>query len=277
MRIIKFTRTARRAFTLIELLVVIAIIAILAAMLLPALSKAKGKAHQINCVSNMKQLGLAFMMYVVDFQDIFPGAGAGPPTQPVPEDWIYWNANSPYVDAGTARADINNGSIVPFIHRFNTNLFRCPADLDIKKRQDGTRGFTPYLFSYTANSTYDKNQRTGLENRGVTSLYAGPGYVGGAVPDHHFKSSQIRRPSGKIMLVEEYSYQDGSEWLPNDGRWTPTSTLKVGLSHPDPFSSNPSYITDRHNKKGNIAMCDGHVETVKPSFGNQIENYDPMY
>src|SRR5512132_2691041 len=78
-------KNKERAFTLIELLVVIAIIAILAGMLLPALAKAKEKAHRISCTSNLKQIGLGMKTWAIDFNDRYPmqvpANEGGPPNQ----------------------------------------------------------------------------------------------------------------------------------------------------------------------------------------------------
>src|SRR5947208_15879514 len=70
-------RTQKRGFTLIELLVVIAIIAILAAILFPVFAQAREKARQTTCLSNMKQLGLGFRMYLQDYDGVFPGRAGG--------------------------------------------------------------------------------------------------------------------------------------------------------------------------------------------------------
>jgi len=81
----KTLHTEQRAFTLIELLVVIAIIAILAALLLPALAKAKERAHRIHCTSNLKQIGLGLKTWAMDFNDRYPmqvpASEGGPPNQ----------------------------------------------------------------------------------------------------------------------------------------------------------------------------------------------------
>jgi prepilin-type N-terminal cleavage/methylation domain-containing protein len=128
------TARAREAFTLIELLVVIAIIAILAAMLLPALAAAKEKAQRIQCTSNLKQLSLAFQLYMNDNEDFLPlpNWSAQLIGRLYAPGWLYTpEANNP-PDLWSATYKANpqpayQGGLV-WGYLKNMNVYHCPLD-----------------------------------------------------------------------------------------------------------------------------------------------------
>src|SRR5204862_4622820 len=121
------TRSGLRGFTLIELLVVIAIIAILAAILFPVFAQAREAARKTSCLSNCKQMGLACMMYVQDYDEMYPC-----------NSW-----DTPYI--GTADTDFKNPNYLTAMHWVfrvqpyikNRQIFVCPSDANPKNGWSG--------------------------------------------------------------------------------------------------------------------------------------------
>jgi len=113
----------RRGFTLIEILVVIAIIALLAAILFPVFARARAKARQAHCASNLKQLATAFEMYVTDYDDTYPGQPNGSGGSGAYGGWIWYAAFGP---PGAGYFDVTRGALYPYVR--NTQVYLCPED-----------------------------------------------------------------------------------------------------------------------------------------------------
>ena len=271
---------AKRGFTLIELLVVIAIIAILASLLLPALAKAKEKGQHTVCRANLKQIGLAFMLYLPDYDDTFPGAASKGSYAPMKEDWIFFNT---YRGSDPFFMNPQNSAIAKYIGNFSTNLFRCPSDKDVIKREASfvqNRNQNLYLYSYSAPSIVNSGG-----NRGITSIYSA-----GQAP-MHFKSAAIKNPTEKFMIVEENGDPDRHQnrEVIDDGRFAPnlqapgTPETSVGsrsgnlLSgrHKFPTGKNVSHQDFMLKGRGTVVFADGHVDAVIPNQGSFGRYADP--
>jgi len=258
----------RGAFTLLELLVVIAIIATLAALLLPALARAKQKAQQVICINNVKQLGLGMHMYLGDNSDTYPGIASrrygfhG-------EDWIYWRTDTNEFP-GSIWA---KSPILTEIPGLQKPSMRCPMDKNDDDRiahmfNDGN-GIYPFSYSFTGyglDGPAPDGKNVGMSSVVDTST--------GTTNKYLFKEGAVHSPGNKIMLAEEpgsLSARDAPQDTPSDanpvsdGRWIPASINGYA----------PDFLTIRHGGKADVTFADGHVSPVTWEFGNDPANSQP--
>jgi len=114
----------RLGFTLIELLVVIAIIAVLAGIIFPVFARARAKARQAKCASNLKQLATAVEMYTADWDETFPGTQAGEAGNGVYGGWVWYEdfEGNPHADY----FDVTKGALYSYTR--NREIYVCPED-----------------------------------------------------------------------------------------------------------------------------------------------------
>lgn len=245
--------TNQRAFTLIELLVVIAIIAILAAMLLPALGRAKQKAQGIQCLNNHRQLGMAWRMYAEDNSDriVYASPDQLNPTNPLNQHaWVSTVLGfGPEAANWDITADIMERPL--WVYAPNAGIYKCPSDRSYADSPSGPKSRT---------RTMSMNFYLGGFAGGGASL-AGPIATGwGANYPVYLKTSELNNQTKSPGPTKTFVFLDEREDSIDVGNFM---TVMAGYRNPpvlDPAFKFGDIPASYHGNSGGFSFADGHSE-----------------
>jgi prepilin-type N-terminal cleavage/methylation domain-containing protein/prepilin-type processing-associated H-X9-DG protein len=227
----------RRGFTLIELLVVIAIIAILAAILFPVFARAREKARQSACSSNVKQIGIALMQYLQDSDERYP----------------------PYYDKGTVSFCAPwcwATQVFPYVK--NAQIFQCPS----YPKPTGTFNVVghPYFQHYALVGTGD--------NRPTYPQFLR------CCGDQPIALPEVTEPTRSMLVVESSANKNNASYV-TSGYGKPFAALHAAWGTYLPETINGDWHSTRHSDGSNVGFADGHVKWIANGDGKNWKYKDP--